>query len=78
MKGHRDVKFIIYQVLYIFLVCVISLKGANIDLTEVLAKDKVVNKQYADSLKAYIDSILALGLVPEINFDTTKKLENID
>ena len=78
MKGHRDVKFIIYQVLYIFLVCVISLKGANIDLTEVLSKDKVVNKQYADSLKAYIDSILALGLVPEINFDTAKKLENID
>jgi hypothetical protein len=78
MRGSRDVKFIIYQVLYIFVVCVIALKGANIDLTEVLSKDNVVKKQYADSLKAYIDSILALGLVPEINFDTAKKIENLD
>jgi len=78
MRGSRDVKFIIYQVLYIFVVCVIAIKGANLDLTEVISKENVVKKQYADSLKAYIDSILALGLVPEINFDTAKKLENID
>lgn len=36
----------------------------------------MVEKQYADSLKTFIDSLLALGLVPEINFDTTKKFSN--
>jgi hypothetical protein len=67
----KDVKFIIYQVLYIFVVCVVALKGANLDLVEVLSKDKVVEKSYADSLKKYIDSLLALGLVPRIEIDTT-------
>lgn len=71
MKGNRDVKFVIYQVLYIFVVCVIALKGANLDLSEVISKENVVEKQYADSLKAYIDSILALGLVPKIEIDTS-------
>ncbi|MBN8568698.1 MAG: hypothetical protein J0M18_03620 [Ignavibacteria bacterium] len=70
-KKNRDVKFIIYQVLYIFVICVIALKGANLDLTEVINKDKVVEKSYADSLKAYLDSLIALGLVPKIEFDTT-------
>ncbi|MBS1515298.1 MAG: hypothetical protein JSS63_09715 [Bacteroidetes bacterium] len=70
-KKNRDVKFIIYQSLYIFVICVIALKGANLDLTEVINKDKVVEKSYADSLKAYLDSLLALGLVPKIEFDTT-------
>jgi hypothetical protein len=73
MSKGKDVKFIIYQVLYIFVVCVIALKGANLDLSEVLSKDKVVEKTYADSLKRYIDSILALGLVPRIEIDTTVK-----
>jgi len=73
MSKSKDVKFIIYQVLYIFVVCVIALKGANLDLSEVLSKDKVVEKTYADSLKKYIDSILALGLVPRIEIDTTVK-----
>jgi hypothetical protein len=70
-KKNRDIKFIIYQVLYIFVICVIALKGANLDLTEVINKDKVVEKSYADSLKAYLDSLIALGLVPKIDFDTT-------
>ncbi len=70
-KKNRDVKFIIYQSLYIFVICVIALKGANLDLTEVINKDKVVEKSYADSLKAYLDSLIALGLVPKIQFDTT-------
>jgi len=30
MKKQRDVKFIIYQSLYIFVVCVIAIKGANL------------------------------------------------
>jgi hypothetical protein len=73
MKKSRDVKFVIYQVLYIFVVAVLALKGANLDLQEVISKEKVIEKSYADSLKKYIDSLLALGLVPEINFDTTNK-----
>ena len=32
----RDVKFIIYQSLYIFVVCVIFIKGADLGLTEVI------------------------------------------
>ena len=74
--GNRDVKFVIYQVLYIFVVCVVALKGASLDLSEVIKKENVVEKEYADSLKSFIDSLLALGLVPEINFDTTKKFSN--
>jgi len=70
-KKNRDIKFVIYQSLYIFVICVIALKGANLDLTEVITKDKVVEKSYADSLKAYLDSLIALGLVPKIEFDTT-------
>jgi hypothetical protein len=35
MKKQNDIKFIIYQSLYIFLVCVVAIKGANIDLVEV-------------------------------------------
>lgn len=73
MKKSRDVKFVIYQVLYIFVVAVLALKGANLDLQEVISKEKVIEKSYADSLKKYIDSLLALGLVPEIKFDTTNR-----
>lgn len=73
MKASRDVKFVIYQVLYIFVICVIALKGADINLEEVLDAKQVVKKTYADSLKKYIDSILALGLIPSINVDTNAK-----
>ena len=73
MKDKKDVKFVIYQMLYIFVVCVIALKGANLDLQEVIAKENVVEKAYADSLRAYLDSLLALGLVPKITFDPTQK-----
>ncbi|MGB9696206.1 MAG: hypothetical protein ACP5P3_00015 [Ignavibacteria bacterium] len=73
MRGTRDVKFVIYQVLYIFVVCVIALKGADINLEEVIDVKKVVERSYADSLKRFIDSILALGLVPQISIDTTKQ-----
>lgn len=39
MKKKSDVKFIIYQSLYIFVVCVIAIKGANLDLTQVVEDD---------------------------------------
>jgi len=78
MKEKKDVKFIIYQMLYVFVICVIALKGANLDLEEVISKENVVEREYADSLKSFLDSILALGLVPEITFDTTRKFVNVD
>lgn len=78
MKKGRDVKFVIYQVLYIFVICVIALKGADINLEEVLDAKQVVKKTYADSLKKYIDSILALGLIPSINIDTNMKYTDQD
>ena len=78
MRKNKDVKFIIYQMLYVLVICIIALKGADLDLEEVISKEKVVQKEYADSLKSYLDSILALGLVPEITFDTTRKFENVD
>ena len=39
MKKQKDVKFIIYQALYIFVVCVIAINGANLDLTQVVEDD---------------------------------------
>jgi len=78
MKERKDVKFIIYQMLYVFVICVVALKGANLDLEEVISKEKVVQREYADSLKSFLDSILALGLVPQITFDTTRKFVNVD
>ena len=42
MKEKKDVKFIIYQMLYVFVICVIALKGANLDLEEVISKENVV------------------------------------
>lgn len=39
MRKNRDVKFIIYQSLYIFVICVIAIKGANLDLTQVVEDD---------------------------------------
>jgi len=38
-KSSKDVKFIIYQSLYIFVVCVVAIKGANLDLIQVIEDD---------------------------------------
>lgn len=75
-RKNRDVKFIIYQSLYIFVISVLALKGANLDLTEVVSKEKVVEKSYTDSLRILIDSLIARGIVPEIKFDTSQKFTN--
>ncbi len=72
-KPNKDVKFIIYQVLYIFIIVVLTMKGADIDLTKVIDINKVVEKTYSDSLKAYIDSLTALGLVPRVEFDSARR-----
>lgn len=75
-RKNRDVKFIIYQSLYIFVISVLALKGANLDLTEVVSKENVVEKEYTDSLKIMIDSLLAKGIVPEIKFDTSQRFSD--
>jgi len=72
MKTGRDIKFIIYQVLYIFVICVIALKGADINLEEVLDAKTVIPKSVADEMKRKIDSLLALGIKPELNWDESK------
>ena len=52
-KSGKDVKFIIYQSLYIFVVCVIAIKGANIDLTKVVEDNgKVIPQGFG-----YIDTV---------------------
>ncbi|MEP7146323.1 MAG: hypothetical protein ABI792_04895 [bacterium] len=79
-RKNRDVKFIIYQSLYIFVIAVLALKGANLDLTEVIKKpiELTENKGIVDSLKAMLDSLTARGIFPEITFDTSHKFTNIE
>jgi flagellar motor protein MotB len=76
-KHNRDVKFIIYQVLYIFVIVVLTMKGADINLEKVLTEEDAVKKTYADSLKKYIDSMLALGLVPKIELDSLRNIADL-
>jgi len=65
MKKSRDVKFIIYQSLYIFVVCVVAMKQANLDLTMVMEqKEDIISE---DSLRKLYESIKTLKFV-----DTTK------
>jgi hypothetical protein len=72
MKTGRDIKFIIYQVLYIFVVCVIALKGADINLEEVIDAKTVIPKSVADEMKRKIDSLLDIGIKPELQWDESK------
>lgn len=74
-RKNRDVKFIIYQSLYIFVIAVLALKGANLDLAEVVKKDQESEgkENYTDSLRVMIDSLLAKGIVPELKYDTSQK-----
>jgi hypothetical protein len=72
MKQQKDVKFIIYQVLYIFVIVVLTMKGADVDLSKVLKasdvipKENAVPKEEADRLRKQLDSLLALGLTVEL------------
>jgi hypothetical protein len=66
-KKKSDVKFIIYQSLYIFVVCVIAIKGANLDLVQVVADD---GKEVVKLRPEQMDSINKL-LERAIIVDTT-------
>jgi hypothetical protein len=77
IRRNRDAKFVIYQVLYIFVVTVLALKGAEINLGEVVDKNNVVEKSVRDSLINVVDSLSLLGLKFNIEVDTNAVKENI-
>jgi hypothetical protein len=73
---NRDSKFIIYQVLYILLITIIALKGAELDLSRVVKSDQVVDVSVKDSLQMLIDSLYAAGLSFDIKIDENVSEEN--
>jgi hypothetical protein len=61
MKKRGDVKFIIYQALYIFVVCVVAIKHANLDLIPVMEqKEEIISE---DSLRKLYEVIKSLTFV---------------
>lgn len=76
IRRSRDAKFIIYQVLYIFVITVLALKGAEINLGEVVKKENVVQKSVRDSLINVVDSLSKLGLKFNIEVDPNVVTEN--
>jgi hypothetical protein len=75
-RRYRDSKFIIYQVLYIFVITVLALKGADLNLSRVVMEDKAVDITVKDSLVALIDSLYAQGLNFDIKIDDSVIDEN--
>lgn len=78
MRRDHDSKFIIYQVLYIFVITVLALKGADLDLRRVALADKSVDVSIRDSLIAVLDSLYALGIDFSIKIDPNVVDENIE
>ena len=76
VKKERDSKFIIYQVLYIFVITVLALKGADLNLREVVSKDQSVNKSVRDSLVVLIDSLVTQGKKFQLQIDPNAIVEN--
>ena len=74
INKNNDSKFIIYQVLYIFVITVLALKGAELDLSRVVRRESVVDVSVRDSLKILIDSLYAQGVKFDIKVD--EKVEN--
>ena len=74
INKNNDSKFIIYQVLYIFVITVLALKGAELDLSRVVSKENVVDISVRDSLNILIDSLYAQGIKFNIKLD--EKVEN--
>jgi hypothetical protein len=76
VQKNRDSKFIIYQVLYIFVITVLALKGADLDLNRVVLKDKVVNKSVRDSLMVILDSLTSSGIKFDVKVEENALEEN--
>ncbi|MCL5031245.1 MAG: hypothetical protein M1480_19755 [Bacteroidetes bacterium] len=77
IKKNNDSKFVIYQVLYIFVVTVLALKGADLDLDKVISTNNAVNKSVKDSLVTLIDSLTTSGLKFEIKVNPNIEAENV-
>lgn len=78
VQKNRDSKFIIYQVLYIFVITVLALKGANLDLNRVVRTDEVVEKSVRDSLITLLDSLTALGIKFDVKVEENALAENVE
>jgi len=76
VRKERDSKFIIYQVLYIFVITVLALKGADLDLNRVVLKDEVVNKAVRDSLMVILDSLTSSGIKFDVRVEENALKEN--
>ena len=76
INRNRDSKFVIYQVLYIFIITVLALKGADINLKRVASEDETVNINVRDSLVAILDSLYSLGVDFSIQIDPNVVEEN--
>ncbi len=76
VRKNRDSKFIIYQVLYIFVITVLAIKGADLNLHAVVSKDKSVSMTVRDSLVTLIDSLYAQGTKFNIQIHPVKE-ENL-
>lgn len=76
VQKNRDSKFIIYQVLYIFVITVLALKGADLDLNRVVLKDEVVDKSIRDSLMVVLDSLTAQGIKFDVKVEENALEEN--
>ena len=76
INRNRDSKFVIYQVLYIFIITLIVLKGAELDLRRVALKEETVDVNVRDSLVAILDSLYSLGIDFSIQIDPKVLVEN--
>ena len=76
VRKERDSKFVIYQVLYIFVITVLALKGADLDLRRVALEDETVKVSVRDSLMSVLDSLYALGIDFSIKIDPNVIVEN--
>ncbi|MFC2094715.1 hypothetical protein ACFLSH_03700 [Bacteroidota bacterium] len=76
INRNRDSKFVIYQVLYIFIITILALKGAELDLRRVALEEETVDISIKDSLAAILDSIYALGIDFTIKIDPKVLDEN--
>src|SRR5688572_2092871 len=78
MRRSKDVKFIIYQALYIFVVCVIAIKGANLDLTQVVEDDgKPKVFLTPDSLEKLME-IIRKSIIVDTNLYVIIKKEDLE
>ena len=77
-RKERDSKFVIYQVLYIFVITVLALKGADLDLRRVALEEETVDISIKDSLAAILDSLFAIGIDFSIKIDPKVLDENIE